>query len=78
MPCVAVYDKRQGVTRSYAFENCVDDLTGLQYPLFEFTKGQDEFIENAGSELTEKGKAVFKDVNFVDDDNPILYIVKTE
>jgi len=35
-------------------------------------------IENAGSELTEKGKAVFKDVNFVDDDNPILYIVKTE
>jgi len=86
MPCVAVYDKRQGVTRSYTFENCVDDLTGLQYPLFEFTKGQDEFIailspmdiENAGSELTEKGKAVFKDVNFVDDDNPILYIVKTE
>ena len=44
MPCVAVYDKRQGVTRSYTFENCVDDLTGLQYPLFEFTKGQDEFI----------------------------------
>ena len=86
MPCVAVYDKRQGVTRSYTFENCVDDLTGLQYPLFEFTKGQDEFIailspmdiENAGSELTEKGKAVFKDVNFVDDNNPILYIVKTE
>ena len=86
MPCVAVYDKRQGVTRSYTFENCVNDLTGLQYPLFEFTKGQDEFIailspmdiENAGSELTEKGKAVFKDVNFVDDDNPILYIVKTE
>ena len=29
MPCVAVYDKRQGVTRSYTFENCVDDLTGL-------------------------------------------------
>lgn len=84
-PCIALYDKRQGFTKSYTLENCVDDLTGLQYPLFEFTREQDEFIailqpsdiENAESSLTEKGKVAFEDIHFTADDNPILYIVKT-
>lgn len=84
VPCISIYDKKKSINGVYFFKNYIDDLSGLSSPLFEFVTEQDEFVAviqpsviGEIDKLTEMGQAIFKTVDLSDDNNPILYIVKT-
>lgn len=85
LPCIAVYDKKDKTNSVHFYKNYIDDLTGLPSPLFEFVTEHDEFVSiiqpaiiGEVDNLTEMGQAIFRTVDLSDDNNPILYIVKTK
>jgi hypothetical protein len=78
---ISIFDKESHIVKSYFVHNLYDEHLG-NYPLwFTYTTDSDEFVAQVEpahlfENPTDKTKDLIKKLNLLEDDNPILYVVK--
>jgi hypothetical protein len=76
---IGIYDKKSHIVKNYFLENIYDKYLGNYYPLFfRYLTASKEFVaEIYPAILFQKNPTEYiKEMHLLEDDNPILYVVK--
>ncbi|MDR0566470.1 MAG: 6-bladed beta-propeller [Prevotellaceae bacterium] len=74
---IGIYDKKSRITKNYSIKNMVDKYLGNHPLFFEYVTASNEFVAVINpAELQEISTDYVKGMQVLEDDNPILYVVK--